>query len=195
MLALCPPPSVDWCFRACSGLQPLGLLCRRQPRDPGRLRPWPQSPLARASTCACLRAPPMDEVTTCTCLHIGDVAKGNKGSPSHINIVDRNGHSHSMRPQRIHRSHDDGDCDRHSANDADIDDDSDDGGKQQRKQVQQQHSSPAIKSTRFATTPMRARAPPFVPQSQHQPAARRVAQPQHIHNSDTERPSGRQSGN
>ena len=79
-----------------------------------------------------------------------------------------------MRPQRIHHSDDDGDCDSNSANDADVDDDSDDGGKQQRKQVQQQHSSPATKTTRFATTPMRARAPPFVPKSQHQPAARTV---------------------
>ena len=105
---------------------------------------------------------------------VGDVAKGNNGSPCHINIVDRNDHSHSMRPQRIHHSDDDGDCDSNSANDADVDDDNDDGGKQQRKQMQQQHSSPATKTTRFATTPMRATAPPFVPKSQHQPAARTV---------------------
>ena len=56
-------------------------------------------------------------------------------SPSHINIVDRNDHSHSMRPQRIHhRDHDD-DCDSNSAIDANVDDDNDDGGKQQRKQM------------------------------------------------------------
>ena len=29
---------------------------------------------------------------------VGEVAKENKGSPCHINIVDRNGHSHSIRP-------------------------------------------------------------------------------------------------
>ena len=33
---------------------------------------------------------------------VGDVAKENNGSPCHINIVDRNDHSHSMPPQRIH---------------------------------------------------------------------------------------------
>ena len=95
-------------------------------------------------------------------------------SSCHLNIVDGNDQSHSMRPQRIHHSDDDGDCDSNSANDADVDDDSDDGGKQQRKQVQQQHSSPATKTTRFATTPMRPTASPFVPKSQHQPAARTV---------------------
>ena len=51
-----------------------------------------------------------------------------------------------MRPQRIHHSNDDGDCDSNSANDADIDEDIDDGGKQQRKQMQQQHSSAALKT-------------------------------------------------
>ena len=56
----------------------------------------------------------------------------NNECPCHINIVDRNDHSHSMRPQRIHHSDDDGDCDSNSANDADVEDDSDDGGKQQR---------------------------------------------------------------
>ena len=81
---------------------------------------------------------------------------------------------HSMRPQRIHHSHDDSHCDSSSANDADVDIDKDDGGKQQRKQVQQQHSSQTTKTTRFATTPMRATAPPFVPKSQQQPAARTV---------------------
>ena len=53
----------------------------------------------------------------------------------HVNTVDRNDNSHSMRAQRIHHSDDDGDCDSNSANDADVDDDSDDGGQQQRKQV------------------------------------------------------------
>ena len=105
---------------------------------------------------------------------VGDVAKGNTGYPCQINIVDSNDHSHTMRPQRIHHSEDDGDCDSNSANDAVVDDDSDDGGKQQRKQVQQQHSSPASKTTRFATTLMRARAPPFVPKSQHEPGGRTV---------------------
>ena len=115
----------------------------------------------------------------------------NNKSPCHINIVDRNDHSHSMRPQRIHHSDDDGDCDSNSANDADVDDDNDDGGKQQRKQMQQQHSSPATKTTRFATTPMRATAPPFVPKSQHQPAARTVLGLRGD-NKQTERPSGGQ---
>ena len=81
---------------------------------------------------------------------VGEVGKENKGSPCHINIVDSNDHSHSMRPQRIHHSEDDGDCDSNSANDADVDDDSDDGGKQQRKQVQQQHSMPGRKTHCFA---------------------------------------------
>ena len=57
-------------------------------------------------------------------------------SCGHINTVDDNDLSHSMRPQRIHHSDDDGDCDSNSANDADVDDNSDDGGKQQRKQVE-----------------------------------------------------------
>ena len=51
-----------------------------------------------------------------------------------------------MRPQRIHHSDDDGDCDSNSAIDADVDDDNDDGGKQQRKQMQQQHSSAALEN-------------------------------------------------
>ena len=84
-------------------------------------------------------------------------------SSGHINTVDGNDLSHSMRPQRIHHSNDDGDCDSNSANDADIDDDIDDGGKQQRKQMQQQHSSPATKTTRFAARVMRATAPSQVP--------------------------------
>ena len=50
----------------------------------------------------------------------------------HINIFERNDHSHSMRAQRIHHSNDDGDCDINSANDADVDHDNDDSGKQQR---------------------------------------------------------------
>ena len=79
-----------------------------------------------------------------------------------------------MRAQRIHDSGDDGNCDSNSANDSDVDDDNDGGGKQQRKQMQQKDSSPATKITRFGTTPMRATAPPFVPKSQHQPAARTV---------------------
>ena len=67
-------------------------------------------------------------------------------SCGHINTVDDNDLSHSMRPQRIHHSNDDGDCDSNSANDADIDDYMDDGGQQQRKQMRQQHSSPATQS-------------------------------------------------
>ena len=63
-----------------------------------------------------------------------------------------------MRPQRIHHSNDDGDCDSNSANDADVDDDNDDGGKQQRKQMQQQHSSPATKTMGFAGKVMRGTA-------------------------------------
>ena len=59
----------------------------------------------------------------------------------HINTVDGNDLSHSMRPQRIHHSNDDGDCDSNSANDADIDDDIDDGGMQQRKEMRQKHCS------------------------------------------------------
>ena len=50
----------------------------------------------------------------------------------HINIFERNDHSHSIRAQRIHHSHDDGDCDINSAKDADVDDDNDDSGQQQR---------------------------------------------------------------
>ena len=100
--------------------------------------------------------------------------KENNGSPCHINIVDRNDHSHSMRPQRIHHSDDDGHCDSSSANDADVDNSKNDGGKQQRKTMQQQHSSAAIKTTCFGTTPMRATASPFVAKTQHQPAAPKV---------------------
>ena len=79
-----------------------------------------------------------------------------------------------MRAQRIHDSGDDGNCDSNSANDSDVEDDNDDCGKQQRNQMQHQHNSPDTKTTRFGTTPMRATAPPFMPKSQHQPAARTV---------------------
>ena len=67
------------------------------------------------------------------------------------------------------------DCDSSSANDADIDDDIDDGGKQQRKQMQQQHSSPGTKTSRFATTPLRATAPPSVPKTETQQRSERHA--------------------
>lgn len=59
----------------------------------------------------------------------------NNECPCHINIVDRNDHSHSMRPQRIHHRDHDGDYDSNSAIDADVDDDNADGSKQQRKQM------------------------------------------------------------
>ena len=81
-----------------------------------------------------------------------------------------------MRAQRIHDSGDDGNCDSNSANNSDVEDDNDDCGTQQRNQMQHQHNSPVTKTTRFGTTPMRATAPPFMPKSQHQPAAHTVLQ-------------------
>ena len=36
---------------------------------------WPR-PLARASTCSCLRVPPMDEVATCACLYMREAEHG-----------------------------------------------------------------------------------------------------------------------
>ena len=62
----------------------------------------------------------------------------------HLNMVDDTDQSHSMRPQRKHDSHEDGDCDSNSANDADVEDNSNDGGKHESKQLQQQQSSTSI---------------------------------------------------
>ena len=57
---------------------------------------------------------------------------------------------------RQHQNDDDGDWDSNSANDADVDGDNDDGGRQQRQQMQEQHSSPATKTSCFATRVVRA---------------------------------------
>ena len=57
---------------------------------------------------------------------------------------------------RLHHNDDDVDCDSNRANDADVDGDNGDGGRQQRQQMQQQHSSPASKTTCFATRVVRA---------------------------------------
>ena len=79
-----------------------------------------------------------------------------------------------MRAQRIHDSGDDGNRDSNSANNSDVEDDNDDCSTQKRNQMQHQRNSPDTKTTRFGTTLMRATAPPFMPKSQHQPAARTV---------------------
>ena len=111
---------------------------------------------------------------------VGDVANGNNGSSCHINIVDRNDHSHSMRPQRIHHSDDDGDCDSCCAIDADVDDDSDDDASSSASRC---NSSTAAQPLKLPAFPPR----PCVLQLHHscqnhstsqQPA--QCSQPQHI---------------